>query len=164
VYISACLAVVSAAIPLRAANRPHAGTDRQGTVVWTNDDLEKLRALGLISIVGQTNEDGPAPIPATETYLTSRDPGWYAEQAAELRDQLEQRQAQMRGYLEALADARCLKNMTGGINFNEVDIGITPEAGIQILQQRVNETQTELDALEDLARRNDIEPGTLRGH
>ena len=53
--------------------------------------------------------------------------------------------------------------MTGGINLDEGDIGITPEAGIEILQQRVNEAQTEFDALEDLARRNDIPPGTLRG-
>ena len=53
--------------------------------------------------------------------------------------------------------------MTGGINLDEGDTGITPEAGIEILQQRANETQTELDALEELARRNDIPPGTLRG-
>jgi hypothetical protein len=33
----------------------------------------------------------------------------------------------------------------------------------QPLTNRVSETQSELDALEDLARRNDIEPGTLRG-
>src|SRR5207244_1959182 len=33
-----------AAIPLRAANRPHAGTDSQTIKVWTNDDLEKLHA------------------------------------------------------------------------------------------------------------------------
>ena len=49
--ISVCLALVSAAIPLRAANRSHAGTDSQNTVVWTNDDLEKPHSLGLISIV-----------------------------------------------------------------------------------------------------------------
>jgi hypothetical protein len=53
--------------------------------------------------------------------------------------------------------------MTGGINLNDGDIGITPEAGIEILQQQVSETQTQLDALEDLARRNDMQPGTLRG-
>ena len=53
--------------------------------------------------------------------------------------------------------------MTGGINLNDGDIGITPEAGIEILQQRVSETQAELDELEDLARRNDMPPGTLRG-
>ena len=53
--------------------------------------------------------------------------------------------------------------MTGGLNLNDGDIGITPEAGIEILKQFVSETQTDLDALEDLARRNDITPGTLRG-
>jgi hypothetical protein len=56
-----------------------------------------------------------------------------------------------------------LKTMTGGINIDEGNVGITPEAGIEILQQRVNETQREVDKLEDLARRNDIPPGALRG-
>lgn len=161
--ILACLAVVLAALPLRAAYRPHARTDRHSTTVWTNDDLEKLHVLGLISIVGQINDDGPAPIPATEPYLRSRDPEWYAEQASRLRDELEQRQSQLHRYHEALEDARSLKNTTGGINFNEDDIGITPESGIQILEQRVNETRAELDVLDDLARRNDIPPGVVRG-
>jgi hypothetical protein len=152
--ISVCLAAVSAAIP---------GTDGHGTRVWTNDDLEKLHALDLISIVGQIDEDKAASRPATEPYLRSRDPEWYAEQAAKLRDELEQRQARLHGYQRALEDARSLENTTGGINFDEGDIGITPEAGIQILQQRVNETRKELDVLDDLARRNDIPPGTVRG-
>lgn len=43
--------------------------------------------------------------------------------------------------------------MTGGM----------PDAGIEILQRRVHETQNELDALEDLVRHNGIPPGTLRG-
>ena len=34
---------------------------------------------------------------------------------------------------------------------------------IEILRQRAKETQTELDALDDLARRNGIPPGALRG-
>ena len=53
--------------------------------------------------------------------------------------------------------------MTGGINLEDGDIGITPDAALGILQQRISETQSELDALEDLARRNDIPPGALRG-
>jgi hypothetical protein len=53
--------------------------------------------------------------------------------------------------------------MTGGVDLDEGDTAITPESGIEILQQRVNEAQAELNALEDLARRNDIPPGTLRG-
>jgi prefoldin subunit 5 len=96
-------------------------------------------------------------------YIKTQDPEWYAQQAANLRDELERRRAQLDSFRQAIEDVRSLKTMSGGINLDEGDIGITPEAGIEFLQQRVNETQTDLDALEDLARRNDIEPGTLRG-
>jgi hypothetical protein len=161
--ISVCFALLSAAIPLRAANRPHAGKDSQTIKVWTNDDLEKLHAAGLISIVGQADEGTAVSESAPRHYEVTQDPQWYAEQAARLRDELEYRQAQLREYRQAIEDARTLRESTGGINIDEGDIGITPEAGIEILQQRVNETQTELDALQDLARRNDISPGTLRG-
>jgi len=166
-YLTVSLAISvtlsTLAIPLRAANRPHAGTDSQKIKVWTNDDLEKLHAAGLISIVGQVDEGMSVSDSAPRDYEVTRDPQWYAEQAARLRDELEYRQAQLRQYRQALDDARSLKESTGGINLVGEDFAVTPEAGIEILQQRVNEAQAELDDLEDLARRNDIEPGTLRG-
>jgi len=161
--ISVVLTVLSAAIPLRAANRPHAGTDSQNPAVWTNDDVEKLRHPGLISIVGRIDEERPTSASAPAPYVRTQDPEWYAEQAAKLRDELERRRAQLREYWQALDDARNLRDTTGGINLDESDAGITPEAGIEILERRVKEAQTELDALEELARRNDIPPGTLRG-
>jgi hypothetical protein len=151
------------AIPVRAANKPRAGMDSQNTMVWTNDDLEKLRALGLISIVGGIDEERPTSAPAPGPYVKTEDPEWYAVEAAKLRDELERRRAQLLGYQQALEDARSLRETTGGINLDAGDMGITPEAGIEILQQRMSDTQTELDALEDLARRNDIAPGILRG-
>ena len=165
------------AIPLRAASKPRAGTDSQSPVVWTNDDLEKLRRPGLISIVGPMDEEQPAsasaPVPYEEMsvpesspapYVETQDPEWYGEQAARLRDELEYWQARLREYRQALEDARSLRETTtGGINLVGEDFAVTPEAGIEILQQRVNETQAKLDDLEDLARHNDIEPGTLRG-
>ena len=160
---TASLVLLSVAIPLRAANRPHAGTDSPDKMVWTNDDLEKLHRLGLISIVGRIDEERPTPASAPGPYVKTQDPEWYAEQAAKLRDELEYRQAQLREYRQALDDARSLRESTGGINLVGEDFAITPEAGIEILQQRLNEAQTELHALEDLARRNDIPPGTLRG-
>jgi len=161
--ISVCLALVSAAIPLRAANRPHAGTDSENTLVWTSDDLERLSDLGLICIVGRIDEERPKSAPLPQPYVKTQDPEWYAGQAARLRDELERRKAQLGRYRQAIEDARNLKTMTGGINLEEGDIGITPGAGIEILQRRVNEAQAELAALEDLARRNDIPPGTLCG-
>ena len=151
------------AIPLRAANRPRAGMDSQNTVVWTNDDLERLHVPGLISIVGRMNEETPKSAPTPEPYVKTQDPEWYAKQAAKLRDELERRQNQLRDYRQAIDDVRNLRNTTGGINLDEGDIAITPEVGIEILERHVNEVQTELNALEDLARRHDIPPGTLRG-
>ncbi len=160
-HLSFSLALVLAAIPSRAANRPHAGTDGQSKMVWTNDDLDKLH--GLISIVGRDADEKPVSAPVPAQYMKTEDPDWYAEQAAILHDELEYRQAQLRDYRQAIDNARSLKESTGGINLAGEDFAATPEAGIEILQQRVSETQSELEALEDLARRNDIEPGTLRG-
>ena len=160
--ICCCLALVSAATPMRAANRPHAGADGNTKVVWTNDDLDKLHNLDLISIVGRDDEK-PALVPMLAEYQKTRDAEWYSEQVAKLRDELEYRQAQLRNYQQALDDARSLNQSTSGIDLVDESFAITPEAGIEILRQRVSQTQSELDALEDLARRNDIEPGTLRG-
>jgi hypothetical protein len=162
-YAAVTLALISVAIPLRAANRPHAGTDRPDKVVWTNDDLEKLHGLGLVSIVGRVDEETPTSESAPGRYVKTQDPEWYAEQAANLRDELERRRAQLREYRQALEDAQNLRETTGGINLDEGDVGITPEAGIEILQRRVQTRESELDELEDLARHNGIPPGTLRG-
>ena len=151
------------AISLRAANRPRAGTDSQNTVVWTNDDLEKLHNLGLISIVGRIDEEMPKSPSAPGPYVRTQDPEWYAVRAAKLRDELERRQTQLREYRQALDDVRNQGKTTGGINLDEGDIAITPEVGIEILEWHVNEVQTEFNSLEDLARRHDIPPGMLRG-
>ena len=162
-YVAVALGLISVAIPLRAANGPHAATERQSKVLWTNDNLDKLHYRAAISIVGPEGSGQSAPAPWPAPYVKTQDPNWYAAQAANLRAELEYRQTQLREYQQSLSDARSLEESTGGIDLAEGDVAITPEAGIETLQQRVSETQSELDALEDLARRNDIEPGTLRG-
>ena len=157
------MSISTLAIPLRAASNPRAEKTEEATVLWTNDELEKLRPLGLISIVGQpsTAEDAITAAPRPP-YRNTKDLQWYAEQAAILRAQLESNEGELQRYRQAIEDAKNLRATTDGINLEEGDIGITPEAGLEILQQRVSETQSELDALEDLARRNDIPPGALR--
>ena len=158
-YAVATLGLVSVAIPLRAANGPRAGVY---AVVWTNDDLERLHGPGMISIVGRMEEATPTSASASAPYVKTQDPDWYAVEAAKLRDQLERRQAELGEYRQALDDVRSLRETSGGINLVEGDVGITPQSGIEILQQRVNETQAKLGALEDLARRNGLAPGALR--
>jgi hypothetical protein len=157
------LGLFSVAIPLRAANRPHVGTDSQNGMVWTNDKLEKLHSLGLISIVGQIDQEESKPATARSEYVKTQDPEWYAEESARLRDELERLRAELDRYCRAIEDARSLETQASGIDLNAGDIGITPQAGIENLQQRVSETETQLDGLEDLARRNDMPPGLLRG-
>jgi len=140
------LVFVSVAIPLRAANKPHAGTDSQNAVVWPNDDLGRLHTPGLISIVGSVDEETPKSSSIPQSYVNSQGPRGYAELAARLRGELERRQAERDRYSQAIDDTTSLEAMTGGINLNDGDVGITPEAGIEILQQHVSETQTELCA------------------
>ena len=152
------------AIPLRAANKPRAGGTVGATVVWRNEDLERLRTKGPISVVGQGTEQATTDAEAPSWYVVeTQDPDWYAEQASKLRAELESREVRLQHYCQALEDAKDLKTVTGGINHDGGDIGITPDAGIEILQQRVHDTESDLDALEDLARRDGIPPGTLRG-
>jgi len=50
-----------------------------------------------------------------------------------------------------------------GIALDRGNVGITPDAGIAILEVQVDEVQSELDDLSDLARRNNIPPAVLRG-
>ena len=163
-YISLSLVLVSLITEgtLRAATKPHADRAPEAKRTWTNDDLERLsRVPGLISVVGQaTNEDAQY---APEPQRTTEDPAWYAEQAASLNARLEREQVDLRDFTRALDDARALESTTGGVNLFRVDVGITPEATIDILQNRVRETQDELDALEDLARHHGIQPEILRG-
>jgi hypothetical protein len=162
-YYVAGLLLIAVAMPLRAANRPHAGADSQNAVVWTNDDLEKLHRLGFISIVGSIEEEKPASTPAPRPYMKTQDPEWYALQSAKLHDELERRQTQLSEYRQAIDDVRNLRKTTGGINLDEGDLAITPEVGIEILERHVEEVQTEINKLEDLAHRHGIPPGALRG-
>jgi hypothetical protein len=157
------LGFVAVAIPLRAANRPHVGTDSHNGMVWTNDDLERLHSLGVISIVGQIDQEEPKPETAGSEYVETQDPEWYAEESARLRDGLERRRAELDRYRRAIEAARSLETATSGIDLEGGDVGITPQAGIENLQQRVSETETQLDELGDLARRNYMPPGLLRG-
>jgi hypothetical protein len=137
--------------------------DGQNTMVWTNDDLEKLQSLGLISIVGRSEEEISTPAASSGLQVRTTDTEWYAAQATKLRHELDRRQTQLREYQQSIEDVRNLEKTTGGVNLDEGDLAITPEVGTEILERHVNEVQTDINELEDEARRHDIPPGTLRG-
>src|SRR5271169_6053386 len=93
----AAILVLAISFPALAAEKPQAaqGTQNQPKKVWTSEDMDQLRARGLISIVGPEVNQAAAPPAPTATAPTEpaapvynsrlEDPEWYAEQAAKLQ-------------------------------------------------------------------------------
>jgi len=152
--------------------RPAQGSQNQPKKIWTNDDMDQLRARGLISITGQEQTEvtvvaaqpPAAPAEATFPVYASRldDPAWYADQAADLQAELERREAALNQQLAAIALA--VDRITQpGLALDKDNAGVTPASGVVILQAKVQEIQDQMDELSDLARQHNILPGVLRG-
>ena len=165
------------AIPSRAAEKPSAaqGNQNQPKKVWTNDDMDQLHTKGLISVFNQVPEattqtttqtpaatSEPAPAPALATYTPRlEDPQWYADKAADLQAELDRRQAALQQQQMALAQA-ANRITQPGVSMDQPTIGVTPAAALAVLETQVNDVQSQLDELNDLARQNNIPPGDLR--
>jgi hypothetical protein len=149
--------------------RPARENENQPKKVWTNDDMEQLRARGLISFVGQEAKEPATQAPAAPTeagypVYASRldDPAWYADKAADLQAELEKSEAALRDQQMAIAQAAD-RITEPGLALNRDNAGVTPAAGVANLQTQMQEIQSQLDELGDLARQHDIAPGVLRG-
>lgn len=167
----AAILAIAIAFPSLAAEkpRPAQGNQNQAKKVWTNEDMDQLRARGLISIVGQKVQEaaaqaGAAPSETSFPVYNSRleDPEWYADKAADLQAELDEREAALRQEQTALAQAAD-RITQPGVALNKPTIGVTPQAALAILEAQVGEVQNQLDELSDLARQNNIPPGVLRG-
>src|ERR1700686_504164 len=148
--------------------RPAQSNQNQPKKVWPNDDMDQLRARGLISIVGQeatapATQAPAAPAEATFPVYASRldDPTWDADQAADLRAELDRREAALREQQTAISLA--VDRITEpGLALDKENAGVTPAAGLANLEAQVQETQSQLDELSDVARQHNIAPGVLR--
>jgi hypothetical protein len=150
--------------------RPAQANQNQPKKVWTNDDTDRLRTQGLISIVGlevsgTVSQTSAQPAEATFPVYESRldDPAWYADQAADLQAELDRRQAALREQQKAIAQAIDQRITDPGVALDKGSPGMTPAEGLANLQAQVEEIQNYLDELSDLARQHDIPPGVLRG-
>lgn len=164
-FTLAAILALAIAFPSHAAQNPSPAQAAKTKKVWTDDDMDQLRARGLIStfnLAPDTTAQAPAASSAPATYTTRyEDPDWYAEQAAILQAELDKREAALR---EAQINvAQAAKGITQpGVAMDKSNVGVTPEAGIAILVAQAREVQTQLDELSELARQNNIPPGVLR--
>jgi len=157
------------AVSATAGGAPKVKSDRpsQERKIWTSEGVEALRTKGIISLVGLQS----AAAAAEETAATEKpsvplarpvqekDPEWYAEQVAKIREEIAPLDLEIRYIRSALASRRTVE---GGINLDRENPGITPESSIWVLENRKRELAARLDALEDQAHRNGILPGALR--
>jgi hypothetical protein len=161
----AAILALAIAFPLHAAQNPNSAQTAKTKKVWTDDDMDQLRSRGLISTFNLTTET-TAPVPSAQSEpvtftAKTEDPAWYAEQAAILQEELDKREAALREAKMAIAQAAAGITQPG-IAMDKGNVGVTPEAGIDILTAQAREVQTRLDELNDLARQNNIPPGVLR--
>ena len=149
--------------------RPAQATQKNPKKVWTNEDLEQLRARGLISVVGQEATAPAAQVTVAPELTAFRvfesrldDPVWYAQQADQLQTALDSAMAALQQEQDALAMAKD-RATAPGVTVDKPSLGVTPDAALALLQAQVDDAQMRLDALSDLARQHDIPPGVLRG-
>lgn len=150
--------------------RPAQGNQNQPKKVWTNDDMDQLRSRGLISIAGQEPAAPATQAPAAQSETTfpvyaSRldDPAWYADKAAELQSQLDNRLAALQQEQQALALAKEDRVTQPGVAMDQPSVGVTPAGAVASFEAQLQEVQNQLDELNDLARQHGISPGILRG-
>ena len=167
--VLASLAFLALAASAAAGGAPRARPDRppQERRIWTSEEVEALRAKGLISPVG------PPSTPATAEEIAAvekpsapparpeqeKDLEWYADQAAKLREEMSPLDQEIRYVRLALANHQTRE---GGINLTRENPGITPQSGIWVLENRKRDLLARLEALKELARRNGITPSVLR--
>src|SRR5258708_17445528 len=128
------------AFPSLAAEKPRAAQTNpsaQIKKVWTNEDMDELRARGLITTFNLAIEmliptPTVAPEPATFAAKTE-DPARYAEQAFILQLELDKREAALREAQEnqALAEHRITRP---GSAMDPGNVGVTPPAGDALLE------------------------------
>ena len=164
-FTLAAILALAIAFPSHPAQNPSPAPAAKTKRVWTDDDMDQLRARGLIStfnVAPETSTQAPAAPSEPVTFTAkTEDPAWYAQQAAILQAELDKREAALREAQTSLAQAAAGVTQPG-IAMDKGNLGVTPEAGIAILEALAREVQTHLDELGDLARQNNIPPGVLR--
>ena len=133
--------------------------------VWTNDDVSNVGGDGAISVVGKAG--GGDSNPASNNFQkTAPGSSTRDKQAAAYRDRLHQLNNQLETINKKILELRNFKadntSPSGGINMHH-RYDMTPiEDQVKELEEKKKQIQTQIDAVEDQARKNGFEAGQLR--
>jgi len=147
---------------LGAVTAQEGSPPKEAKKVWTNEDLQRPRLNEPGAPTGVTVADSPnfnTNEDVGELYSRTKDPTWYVKQIRLLREELEKIDVQVRRLRESLKTG---KSVTSQIVLDQDTPGISPEAQVQVLQQRRSQLEGQIDELEEEARKNDIGRGILR--
>jgi hypothetical protein len=149
----------------RAADAQQEPQNEMSTKVWTNDNISSLPNLSIQTGTQPlaSAQSGPGPAQSQNGWRVlpprEQDPAWYRVQIAELRRQAAQLEARAHE-IQSVLDSH-----TGGhqgLNLLEKPEGLNAETEVKLLRQRRAGVLQQIDALEDMARRNGLAPGEVR--
>jgi len=146
-----------------SADKDASAAKKKPKKVWTNDEVSGMS--GNVSVVGNG-----APASSAHGSAKSADSSpsgdSHEKQIARYRDQLRPLHQQLEVTEKKLSELRNFKgentSSSGGINTSQ-SYSMTPvEDQIKQLEAKRKELQDKIDAIEDDARKNSVEPGELR--
>jgi chaperonin cofactor prefoldin len=152
------------AAPSDSDKNPAAKTPKKPKKVWTNDEISSVGGDGSISVVGNTAVAKPSSRDSDKNSANQASP--QERKIAAYRDRLHQLNNQLEATDKKISELRNFKaentGASGGINMNH-GYSMTPvEDQVKTLEVKKKQIQDQIDALEDEARKDGVEPGQLR--
>jgi hypothetical protein len=142
-------------------------TKKKPKKVWTNEEMSTVH--GSISVVGAPGRAGSNSDSRQANTDSDSGNGGNSERVkaiANYREQLRQLHQQQNGIDKKIADFRNFKadnaSPSGGINIRNRYSMTTAEDQVRQLEEKKKQIQSKIDAIEEEARKNGIEPGELR--
>ncbi|HTG28446.1 MAG TPA: hypothetical protein VK818_09515 [Methylomirabilota bacterium] len=133
--------------------------------VWTNEEIAGVGGDGAISVVGKAG--GGDSNPSSNNFQKTA-PGSAArdQHAATYRDRLHQLNNQLETIDKKISQLRNFKadnaSPSGGIDMHHGYYMTPVEDQVKQLEEKKKQIQAQIEAVEDQARKNGIEPGQLR--
>jgi hypothetical protein len=130
--------------------------------VWTNDEISSAGGPNAISVVGNSKpQAGRAGQKPTGTNSSAGE-----GQIANYRNRLHQLNGQLEATDKQISELRNFNgnnsSASGGINMSHRYTTTSVDDQVKALEEKKKQLQAQIDAVEDQARKNGVEPGQLR--